>query len=226
MSKKTRCRVLVTGNSRSGSTWFCKVLRKAGLDVRHEYMGADGTVSCYFFRRTSRYPFTPSSHPAGKIAHQGERHADFKFDVKIHLVREPLKSIGSIWSTMQTQHQLWLEEFKIIPSGLKPKFLKSMHTWHAVNLECEALCDHRITLEDIRNSYGWPQLCRWLAIPQQPMPDVPPLNKSRGMFLAKIVRWQDMAAMDIELCVKIAKMSRRYGYKTPTVPVLRRLARI
>lgn len=212
--KKQRCKVLVTGNARSGTTWFCKVLRKAGLDVRHEYMGSDGTVSCFFFKRTPRYPFTPSAPPAGKISHQGERHEDYKFDVKIHLVRNPLKSIGSIWGTMFTAYWDWHEEFKVIPKDLKPKFRKSMHAWHNVNLGCEKICKHRIRLEDISKGKGWKDICKWLNLPEQPMPVVPAMNKSHphGMFPARKVTWKDMRKCDTEMAAKIAKMAIRYGY--------------
>jgi hypothetical protein len=206
-----RCRVRVIGNSRSGTAWFTKVLKAAGLDVGHEFVGPDGTVSCYFFIDTPRYPVSPTTSPVGKVAHVGEQYSDYQFDVTLHIVRNPLKCIGSIWSTMQTQHQLWLEEFKVIPEGLKPKFMKSMFTWLAVNKLCEKEADFRFQLEEV--SAKWPKICKLLGLPKQRLPRIPVTNKSRGIFLAKSITWRDMQKMAPAKCAEIARMARRYGYK-------------
>jgi hypothetical protein len=207
-------RVRVVGNSRSGTDWFTRVLNAAGLDVGHEYLRKDGTVSCYFFIDTHRYPLSPTTSPPGRIAHVGERYSDYKFDMTLHIVRDPLKCIGSIWSTMQTEHQKWLEEFKVIPTGLKPKLLKSMHTWYEVNRRCERIAEYRFNLEHAKQA--WPDIRDSLDIAHEmPMPQIPVSNRSRGIFLAKKLTWRMMVDMDKELATKIAKMASYYGYRVP-----------
>jgi len=203
----------VVGNSRSGTTWLSRVFRAAGKDVGHEYVREDGTVSCYFFLDTPWYPFSPSTHPKGLIAHVGERLSDYQFQHRAHLVRDPLKTIGSIWSTIGVEHQEWLEEFDIIPAGLKPKVLKSMHIWYEVNRACERYTKNRFRLEDlVKGKSEWRRLCDMTKLGNVKLPQIPPANRSRGIFKARHVTWQDLEKQDPRLTAKIRKMADRYGY--------------
>lgn len=210
MKRKQRA-IRVIGNSRSGTTWLGRVLREIGHDVGHEYVRDGGTVSCFFFIDTPVYPLNPSGHPKGKIAHVGERLSDYRFKHTVMIVRHPLKAIGSIWSTIGIEHQAWLERHRVIPKGLKPKLLKAMHVWYRVNLACERRAEALFRLEDlVRGKREWKRFLRALEVPVVPLPDIPPTNKSRGIFKARVVTWKDLAAQDPELTKEIRAMWRRY----------------
>lgn len=215
MKQKREIRVI--GNSRSGTTWLTRVLNAVGKDVGHEYVRSHGTVSCFFFMDTVQYPYSPSTHPKGLIAHVGERLSQYRFENTGMIVRHPLLTIGSIWSTMGVEHQLWLEKYGVIPMGLKPKLLKSMHTWHAVNLACEKVTDRRYQLERLaeegQHGREWKRFANDFNLGDVPMPDIPRTNKSRGIFLARVVDWPMLAKLDPTLTKLIAKMGKGYGYK-------------
>jgi hypothetical protein len=134
-------------------------------------------------------------------------------------VRDPLKTIGSIWKTMGIEHQKWLEKNRVIPYNLKPKFKKAMHTWWHVNILCEEIADIRIRLEDIKEYGGsWETILRAVDKPWNlrfPKIIKSARNESRGIFKAKVITWQDMIEMDGQMCTAIAEMSHRYGYKVP-----------
>jgi hypothetical protein len=98
--------LLVTGNGRSGTTWLAKTFQKAGIDCPHEHCGEQGTVSWYFYRDSDWHPYHVSHRPVGRVIHVGERRGDFNFDNVVHLVRHPLKVIGSMSRVMSmTDHQ-------------------------------------------------------------------------------------------------------------------------
>ena len=211
--RKQKRLVLITGNSRSGTTWLSRILRAKDLDVRHEYVGEHGTVSCFFFMDTPWYPFSPSTHPKGLIAHVGERLRQYEFEHRFHLVRDPLRTIGSIWSTIGREHQRWLEEFGVIDPGIKPKMLKAMHIWYEVNRRCTQATDHRFRLEDlVLGEKAWRAMSRMLSTSID-LPTIPPSNKSRGIFLARRVTMKMMRAADPFLAKSICRMAVAYGYK-------------
>jgi len=217
MKAPSKRRVLIVGNSRSGTTYVCRMLKEVGLRVGHEYVLEDGTVSCYFFMDTPKYPLSPSTPPKGLIAHVGQRMRDYEFKHVLHLVRDPLKTIGSIWKTMGTEHQKWLEKHGVIPKDLKPKLRKAMHAWYEVNKRCERLTKNRYRLEDMKDQHVWENMLDDLGLPPFSIPKVPKTakNASRGIFKAKRVTWNDLYDMDPGMCSKIAKMAKRYDYSPP-----------
>lgn len=213
MSRRKRL-LRIVGNSRSGTTWLSRVLRAEGLDVRHEICGKDGTVSCFFFVDWDWYPLSPSTPPKGLIAHQTERLSDYRFEHTWHVVRHPLRTIGSIWSTMGTQHQLWLEDIGLLPGDLKPKLLKSMYAWHRVNLHCERIADWTFRLEDaVRGQEVWRHMMHTLGRETTRRPRIPVTNRSRGIFAAKKVTWSTMRRLDPDLASQIQGMAEHYGYR-------------
>jgi hypothetical protein len=215
MSKKHRL-LLVTGNMRCGTTWLTHALRSIELDVMHECLGADGTVSWFFAVDHPWYPQHPNNTPRGRTAHTGEgRRRDYRFDHVVHLVREPLKTLGSMQSIMQRSEQTWLTEAGFIPEDLEgPKILRMMHVWYNINRSVEKEADLRIRLENLqpRNDVGWGNLMRELKFGSTPLPRIPVKNASRGIFKAKKVTWKQMSELDEKLTRSIQSMAVRYGY--------------
>lgn len=205
--------VLITGNSRSGTTHMHRMLRKVGLDVGHEYVQKDGTVSCFFFVDHSWYPDKPSERPK---AHQGQRYGDFYFENSYHVVRHPLKCIGSNCSTMGVQHSTWLDDLGLVPyegqyvrTG-RTKLWRMMRMWHEVNLACEKETDWRFRIENV--DQVWKRMARELGLGKIDMPVFPPSNRSSGNRKAKVITVGDMNTEDVRLTKSIIRMARRYGY--------------
>jgi hypothetical protein len=75
--------VLVTGCGRSGTRYTTFVLRRLGLDVGHERLGRDGVASWTLAVDGGGGPWGPSQ-------------SDIKFDVVLHQVRHPLRVMSSV----------------------------------------------------------------------------------------------------------------------------------
>jgi len=204
----------VIGNSRSGTTWLTRVLRELGKDVGHEYVRKDGTVSCFFFIDCEWYPYNSEPFSRGLIAHVNQRLSDYRFEHTVHLVRHPLKAISSIAKTAGTEHQLWLEEHKIVPKGLKPKLLMAMHIWEGVERACRRRTRHLFKLEElVKGELEWRRFCKTVDLPKVKLPPIPVTNASRGIFKAKKISWTDLYVLDAKLAERIEEIAIAfYGY--------------
>lgn len=210
-NKLTPKELLVVGNMRCGTTWLTHALRHIGMDVMHECFGEDGSVSWFFTLDHHWYPAHPNNTPRGRTAHIGEgRRSDYQFDHVVHLVRDPLKTIGSMCSIMQKVEQEWLAEIGIVDMEAKPKLLRMMQAWDGINQKAE-YSDMRISLEAMETK-DWARLMKLLGR-KDPYPDIPVKNASRGIFKAKQVTFQQMRDLDPKLTQAILKRARRYGYK-------------
>lgn len=217
LAMKIKKRLLVTGNMRSGTTWMTHALRAVDIDCQHECMGEDGTVSWFFAIDAKRYPFNPNNTPKGRTAHVGEgRRRDYKFEHIVHLVRDPIKVIGSMVAIMPTAEQVWLAENGVISANIDrktPKLLRMMQAWYAINRQVEKDCTYRARLEDVVTSEGWEELMSEFTEDVPLLPLVPVKNSSRGIFKAKKITFGQMAEQDYTLAKNIASMARKYGYK-------------
>ena len=81
-------KLLVVSTPRSGTAWYTRVLRQQGIEVGHEKVGPDGSVSGFFFGAHDWYPY--------KHEYNGERRQDYLFEEVKLLVRNPLNTIPSL----------------------------------------------------------------------------------------------------------------------------------
>lgn len=211
---KIKRELLVTGNMRTGTTWLTHALQCIGMDVMHECLGSDGSVSWPFALDWHWYCERPNNAPKNRTHHIGEgRRSDYSFKHVVHLVRDPIKTIGSMVSIMPTIEQNWLAEQGIIDMEARPKLLRMMQAWHAINARVEAQTDFRIKLERMQpdDDRDWRRLMKLLDR-RDPLPTLPPKNTSRGIFKAKTITWDDLLDTDQRLAGAIMKMGKRYGY--------------
>lgn len=211
-SKRLRKKVLVTGCGRSGTKSVCRILNDYGLDVGHEHMRTDGTVSCMFFIDSDWYPDHPWAAPKGLIAHQKERKSQFRFDVTLHQVRHPLKVISSVAAGYDRQHQDWLVYNGVIPEGVRPKLKRAMYIWLEVNKRCEKISKFRYKVEDITTPKVWKVISSMLDIDARP-PKETIMNKGHGYTKGRVLRWEDIEEVDYDLSKKIRERANSYGYK-------------
>lgn len=214
--------LLVTGTGRCGTTWLSRVLTKCGLDMPHEYTGADGCVSHSFAADSDWYPYFPWDKKHRKI-HVGERKSDFKFDIELLLVRHPLPTIASLSAVFLGIEYEWLEDNDIIPKGITDKTLRSMYVWHNVNamlfngglgffrMEDLIRTDQlgRQTWEDFRTMV---QEETSLKLPEQ-RPEIPRVNKGSGFRKPKPVTWKDLERRSAVLTRDIRVLTAAMGYR-------------
>lgn len=114
--------LLVTGCGRSGTRYASFVLRRLGLDVRHERLGADGIASWTMAVDAARTPWGPGSR-------------GLSFDVVLHQVRHPLGVIASA-ATLDARSWTFIAEH----TGCRPSdppLVRAARYWCAWNEHAE-----------------------------------------------------------------------------------------
>lgn len=134
---------------------------------------------------------------------------DQDFAKIIHQVRHPLKVIAS--ST--TLFDLTIDHIKKyvpIPEETvhKDQPIKlCMRSWIGWNQLIEEKADWRYRLEELQTIF--PEFCRQLGIPKQPMPGIGKRNTRRHDDFT----WADVYQADEDLAAQVQAMARRYGYE-------------
>jgi len=200
-------KILVIGNPRSGTLSMTNMLRAAGHDVKHEKLGPDGTVSCFFFLPARWYPREKTT----ANRHLRDNFSKFKPDKVIHLVRNPLECIPSMAKVCGKGHQQWLDEHGIYPI-VKPKLLWAACAWYWTNKHMEgvaALTQTRIQIERVKKQ--WPAYLN-------PIVEVKHQHKSSGNRKSEKVTWAQLKKVCKDngfnkLYDNLRLMSKRYGYK-------------
>jgi len=184
---------LITGCGRSGTKYMATVLRRCGLDVGHEQMGRDGIVSSYYCFKVKRYP---GRHLVPRPA----------FDVVLHQVRHPLRSIASI----QTGHS-WRWTCQFLPVGPKaPLLRRACYNWLVFNEEAERQAALTYRIEALEAA--WPDLQRLLGFEADYglIADIPKdINTRRHTA----VSWADVRQAAPKVYGRIWAAARRYGYE-------------
>lgn len=211
-----RLPLLVTGNGRSGTTWLARTFKAAGIECPHEHCGQHGTVSWYFFADSNWHPYHVSHAPKGRVIHIGERRSDFRFEYVVHLIRDPLKVIGSMTRVMSmTDHWYAVDnrayDAELYMNKQASRLLKTMHMAYGIWSRVLGNCDMTIRLEDVPEK--WPHLMMMLGQDRKlPMPELPPSNKSSGIYKAKVVTYSMLEKEDYRLAKHIARIANRFDY--------------
>jgi hypothetical protein len=99
LSSNGKPKVVISGCGRSGTLYMQYVMEAFGLQVGHEGFLADG-ISSWYIAQQAR----------AKIVKSAMEH--FKKVVYIHLVREPLEAIASMWRCENLQNRSALDFFR------------------------------------------------------------------------------------------------------------------
>ncbi len=199
-SEDPSAQVLVTAHPRSGTHYTGRVLRR----LRHR-------VSCEGHWRCRQTQFVVSWKHAqeGEFAYRHRRMRLYQgFRRIIHQVRHPLDVIAS----SATLHDLSIDhmrQFLDLPEPTNHRaqpLTLCMRTWLGWNALIEARAHWRFRLEDVEDIGD--DLCRWLGIPVQSLPALPPANTRRRATL----QWDDLERADRDLAQAVREMARRYGY--------------
>lgn len=201
-------KVLVTGNPRSGTLSLSLTLRKAGLDVGHERMGKDGTVSCFFFKQVEYYPREGGTENRHLTDGKDDSFDEAEFDFAYHLVRNPLKCIPSMQKIVNRRHRQWIRDIGICE--WEPKTQSNIEwcalAWYHTNLYIEKNLNFpRLRVETLLKD--WPtELC--------PRPaEIKHSHKSSGFRKAAPITPAQLTEISgAALSKSILDMARRYGY--------------
>lgn len=192
---------LVTGHPRSGTHFTAKLLRRMGYPTSCEgkrlRRGQTRFVSSWKHARPGVFEFRFSSVPI-----------ETGFGRVLHQVRHPLAVIASstTLSHLTTNH---IKKYLDIP---EPSIRRHqplglcMRSWIGWNRIIEAQADWRFKLEELPEVF--PEFCRQLDIPVQPMPRMGKKNARRHPTLT----WDDLYAEDEALAEEIRAMAIAYGY--------------
>jgi hypothetical protein len=171
-------------------------------------------VSWYFFTDSAWHPYHVSHAPKGRVIHIGERKSDFRFEYVVHLIRDPLKVIGSMSRVMSlTDHAYAIDNgvYDIVGDSKVSRLFRTMYMAHGIWQRVLGNCDMTIRLEDVHKK--WPQLMTMLGEDRKlPMPILPPTNKSSGIYKANVVFYDDLIKEDRLLARSIARIATRFGY--------------
>jgi len=185
---------LITGAGRSGTAYITRVLKRCGLRVEHERPGRDGCVSGF-------YCFEAKSYPGKHVAPRPQ------FDVILHQVRDPLKTIASVRTG---NSRGWAQQFVDVEHSASP-LRWACYYWKTWNMEAErqALWTYRIeALSDV-----WIDLQRVLcfdAIYDYATSYIPLTVNTRAH---EAITWQDVERAAPEIYGDIRAMADRYGYE-------------
>jgi hypothetical protein len=147
----TARKLLITGCGRSGTKYIALLMRRLGLDVRHEELGVDGVASWYMAVDTNEVPFGPALRGC-------------EFEHIHHQLRHPLAVIASA-STFK--RQTWEFICAHIPVSLRePLPLRCAKYWYYWNLEAEKVAHWRYRVEDLSTVFQ--AMCRRLEVPGDP----------------------------------------------------------
>lgn len=196
-----RERVLITGHPRSGTKFTAKMLKRMGYPTSYEG---------HRLGHKTRFVSSWKHAMPGVFEYRYVRKMalDQQFDRTIHQVRHPLDVIAS--ST--TLFDLTIDHIKKYvdipePTVHKQQPLKlCMRSWIGWNRLIEDTADWRFQLEELRDVF--PEFCRQLGVPEQPMPSMGKRNTRRHSDLT----WDDLYREDEALAAQIEEMARRYGY--------------
>lgn len=199
---------LITGCGRSGTKYIAKVLQLAGLDVEHEALGKDGSVSWPLAFASDSYPECQQSvkYP--------------EFDVVLHQVRHPLKVIKS-FMTVASPYS-WDYVYRQTPITPDLSLLdRRVRYWYYWNLQAESIADMTYRIENLKNRWG--EFCdlmqinlnygRLSQVPKDTNAKIDTKkHRRRKRRKSRLITWKRIEN-NSDFYTKVIKLGRRYGYK-------------
>ena len=189
--------VLITGCSRSGTSYMSDFLRLNGIQVDHERDAPEGTVS---WTMVVDAPWTP----------WGPGRRSFRYRHIFHQVRHPLKAIGSIvneeqraWDFIQTYTPQVRENDRIL--------VRAVNYWIYWNLAAERMAEFTYRIEDVEQAL--PKMATILRkkIDLRLLEQVPKTTNTR--YINRNYTWEDIRkGISPQLYKKLIRLSKRYGY--------------
>lgn len=186
---------LITGAGRSGTKYITKVLRRCGLDVKHERMGQGGIVSGFYCFDADQYP--GDNHPVPRP----------DFDIILHQVRHPLKTIASVQTG---RSRGWAQKFVPVEPGASA-LCWACHYWLTFNLEAELQASFTYRIEALGEA--WPEIQRLLGFKRSYEFATAGISKRTHSRDHAEVTWSQVRSVAPVAYHSIRSAARRYGYE-------------
>lgn len=209
--QRLRRSILITGCGSSGTTWVAALLRHNRIDVTHdESLGSDGIVtnacnhrhvSVFDLGDVALHDHVMMTVPIRYFAH------------RIHLVRDPRRTIGSVIQKWRGYGDIW-PQIRADVDGLDLddpfSFANGMRYWVAWNEMCESITSHRFRVED-------------LTVNPEPLFGAIGRDFRRSLVTKGVASsgvpgypsWDDLAMVDESLARRTRDLAARYGYDEP-----------
>lgn len=178
-------KIAIIGCPRGGTKYIATVLQKMGVRVGHEELGPDGIVDWHLLTQPELLE---------------------RAETILHQVREPLSTIGSLTTIMDSSWEIikeWMGE------GYENKIHLAMATWVYWNKEAEKISSWTYRVEDfvLVELAEHLDLNIWeMNLNHVPIPTNTHSREHRN------IGWGELFETDHDLTVEIRKMAVRYGY--------------
>jgi len=186
--------ILITGCGRSGTKYISKVVQTFGLDLVHEGLGTDGSVSWHRGLKTSGYP---------------KKYAQLRpdFDLILHQVRNPLDVIISFTTATEDTWE-WVRSKVRINTKLS-KLGQAAEYWYYWNRLIEKSANWTYRIENLENE--WKTFTSFLGLSASYSKIKAISTKTNSREHPKIT-WKDIDGAT-RLSSKIRWLACHYGYK-------------
>lgn len=202
--------VLITGATRSGTTYTAKLFHKAGFDLRHEEVGELGSVSGLFVVDAPDYTVVPAKWGL-PIRHASGRRGDFSFDHVFHQTRHPLKVIASQAKNYNRESKSWYHRVGIAPRTTKPNLIHATLVYLRMTTLADEQAEYRYKVEDMEEV--WPLLLAELDLPYVQMPELrTDVNKGHGFSKPVPITIADIEKHSLSLARMVRDKALCYGY--------------
>jgi hypothetical protein len=195
----TEKRILVTGCSRSGTTFMSLALSASGLDVRHENIGRDGCVSWTMAVNDTVSPWGPPFQE-GIYKHI------------FHQVRDPLKTIASVMATELPRSWEFIQKHIPQINNYDSLLVKAVKYWIYWNRFAEAKSEMTYRIEDIAEVYG--EIGNRIGYRLDPriLSRVSTTTNHRADY-QHVPTWEELeAVLPTDLFIELRDQAIRYGY--------------
>jgi len=193
--------LLITGTARSGTFFITLVMQQCGLDIVHEHIGYHGSCSWPMAVEDTTTPYGPGC-------------AGVHFQHVLHQVRDPIKTISSVYTTEPTE--CWEYIIKHIPQiqWTDPKIIKCAKYWYYWNLKAAEKAEYSYCVENLEQEWGNIERVLGLNLDKTAIDRVPKNTNTRGDHRRNIT-WSTLKLeLDPYLYFKIRNLAAHYGYPT------------
>lgn len=196
------CLVLITGCGRSGTTYTTNLLRTCGLDIKHEDIGIDGSVSWLMAVDSDYTPHGPGSNGT-------------YFRHTFHQIRNPLDVITSFYININNDFlPAWNYIIAYVPEIKRedPSLVKCAKYWYYWNLKAEQKAEWRYRIEDIEEVLEEMSIRLGVVINKNVL-NVVPKNTNSWHPIEKKITWKELQqVLSEEDFNNIQQLAIKYGY--------------
>ncbi|EGD78683.1 hypothetical protein PTSG_01663 [Salpingoeca rosetta] len=194
--------LLVTGVGRSGTHHIASALRMKGLDICHEAVCSQGSVS-WTYAVVDPDHFYPWEASKRRINNQ-------RFQQVFHVVRHPLRCVASLTTFTGLSWRFIGKHTPQVPdlATMQPVLRRALIHWVTWNRMVEVYADRRFRMEDTMPA----DVCRAAGFEENVCSKR--INRAaRAKRHHTTVTWEDLYRVDAEFTRAAMRLAHKYGYE-------------